>query len=107
MKLIIAGSRDYILTTEDYAKLDAIPNVSEVVSGYAPGADTCGEKWASLNGFHIECFPVDWEMYGRAAAAFRDSQMAVYADAVAIFPGGTENMFQTAKTMKLKIYDFR
>lgn len=44
MKLIIAGGRNYNLTDEDYIKLDTLlDTTTEVISGCAKGADSCGE----------------------------------------------------------------
>lgn len=124
MKLIIAGGRNYNLTDEDYRKLDTISNVTTVVSGCAHGADKCGEYWAFHSDIPVEKFPADWSdleapgavikhgFYGpyNANAGFhRNLQMAQYADAVALFPGGrgTQNMHDTAKRLGLTIYDFR
>ena len=59
MKLIIAGGRKYDLTPEDTEKLDAIVGVTEVVSGGAPGVDSCGEQWASSIGLPIQVFKAE------------------------------------------------
>ena len=108
MKLIIAGGRKYLFTEEDTAKLDRIRHlVTEVVSGKATGADTCGEDWANKNGIPIESKPADWARYGKPAGCIRNREMAKYADAVALFPGneGTANMWEEAKAAKLHVYD--
>lgn len=112
MKLIIAGGRDYQFTEADYDRLDALHErtpVSEVVSGKAPGADTCGEEWARRHGLPVAEFPADWEAHGRAAGPMRNHQMAVYADAVALFPGGrgTRSMHRLATKEGILIFDFR
>lgn len=109
MKLIIAGGRDYHLTDDDRQKLDGIPNVSEVVSGGATGADAGGEQWASLRGIPVKMFRADWTRYGKYAGPRRNTEMAQYADAVALLPGGrgTADMAQQAVRRGLVIYDFR
>ena len=112
MKLIIAGGRDYQFTPEDHDRLHAIDRqrrVTEVVSGGASGADKCGEKWALDNAITIHRFPADWKLHGKAAGPIRNRQMAEYADAVALFPGGkgTASMFAIATELGLKIFDFR
>jgi hypothetical protein len=112
MKLIIAGSRSGRLSETDYARLDALHAerpVTEVVSGFASGIDKCGETWAVRNRIPVKTFPADWEKYGKAAGPIRNRQMAEYADAVALFPGGkgTDSMFAEAQRFDLDIYDWR
>jgi len=112
MKLIIAGGRSYQFTAEDIARLDhlhKVQPVSEVVSGGARGADKCGERWAVDNGIRVKRFPAAWSLHGRAAGPIRNSQMARYADAAALFPGGkgTKNMHDLAVENGLVVFDFR
>ncbi|CAK0743163.1 DUF2493 domain-containing protein [Azospirillaceae bacterium] len=109
MKLIIAGGRDYIFNEHDVKKLNAIPGITEVVSGGATGADACGEKWAAYRKLPVKRFPAEWDKHGRAAGPLRNKQMAEYADAVALFPGGrgTQNMHMNALRFKLRVFDFR
>lgn len=110
MKLIIAGGRDYRLTQEDIAKLDALlPRVTEVVSGHAAGADRDGEAWAWSKGLPVRVFKANWGEYGDAAGPIRNRTMAHYADAVALFPGGrgTEDMALQAERKGLEVFDYR
>lgn len=111
MKVIIAGGRDYIFTEEDKKTLDNLLNeipITEVVSGCAPGADTCGERWAISNNIPIKKFPANWDKYGKSAGYKRNKQMAEYADAAILFPGGkgTSLMYSLAVQNKLFIYNF-
>lgn len=109
MKLIIAGGRDYRLTKDDLAKLDAIEGVTEVVSGGCRGVDSDRELWARSKGLAIRRFPADWKAHGRQAGPRRNSEMAQYADAVALFTGGkgTASMECEARRWLVEIYDFR
>jgi hypothetical protein len=109
MKLIIAGGRNYKFTEVDIEKLNSIEGVTEVVSGGAKGADACGEIWAKFLQLPVKRFEAQWSMYGKSAGMRRNKQMANYADALAIFPGGkgTQNMFEEATKKGLMIYDFR
>lgn len=112
MKLIIAGGRDYSLTLDDLAKLDGLYEtykVTEVVSGCALGADYGGEQWALKRDLPVTKFPADWKRWGRAAGPIRNREMAAYADAVALFPGGagTTSMHEQALNAGLLIFDFR
>lgn len=108
MKTIIAGGRDYLLTPEDWCYLYNL-EITEVVSGGATGADAGGEEYAVKHNIPIKRFPADWEKHGRAAGPIRNAQMADYADAVVLFPGGkgTNSMFKIATAAGLIIYDLR
>ena len=112
MKLIIAGGRDYMFSPRDLLLLNGLSieiKIEEVVSGCAKGADTEGENWARSLDIPIKRFPADWNNWGRMAGFIRNAEMAQYADAVVLFPGGkgTEHMHKVAKSHKLKIYDWR
>ena len=71
MKVIIAGGRDYVPKQIDIERLDKI-DITEVVSGGAPGADYFGEVYAGIRGLiPVKKFPADWKNYGRAAGPVR------------------------------------
>ncbi len=112
MRTIICGGRNYILTPEDYGRLetlrDKIP-ISEVVSGGAKGADICGREWAEGLGIPVREFFAQWKIYGRSAGPIRNTVMARYAQACIAFPGGkgTEDMVRKAKAAGLLILDLR
>lgn len=94
MKVIIAGGRDYQFTDEDVVWLDRLhqeKKFTEVFSGGAKGADTCGEFWAASNGIPVKRFAPDWIKHGRAAGPIRNREMAKSLDGggfVILFPGG-------------------
>ena len=108
MKTIIAGGRDYEFTPDDCLNLHRL-SITEVVSGGATGADRCAELFAETNGIPIKLFPADWTKHGRAAGPIRNEEMAKYAEACVLFPGGkgTADMAARAKKHNLKIYDYR
>ncbi len=107
MKLIIAGGRTYHLTFQDTALLNDL-DITEVVSGGASGADLGGEKYAEMRMVPVIHFPADWNTHGKAAGPIRNREMAEYADAVALFPGGrgTESMRREAIKAGIKVFDF-
>jgi hypothetical protein len=112
MKLIVAGGRHYIFTTEDLEKLSQFHkdnSITEIVSGGATGADREGEKFALDMGIKIKKFPADWQKHGKAAGPIRNRQMAEYADAVMLFPGGrgTASMKNEAQKANIPVYDNR
>ena len=107
MKLIIAGGRDYRFSQEDKDFLNSLEGIDEVVSGAATGADAQGEEWAKSKGLPVSRFPADWKAHGRGAGPRRNIEMAEYADAVALFPGGrgTDSMRREAQKRGLRIFN--
>lgn len=105
MKTVIAGGRDYVLTGADCVWLDTL-GITEVVSGGARGADRGGEEWALGNNIDLTIMPAKWIKHGKAAGPIRNREMAEYAEAVVLFPGGkgTDSMAREAKRMDLPIY---
>lgn len=111
MKLVVAGSRFSSLEEADFGKLDAIHadfGVTELVSGGAKGVDAAAELWAARRGIPVRVFKPDWARYRRGAGPVRNRQMAAYADAAAVFPGGsgTRNMLAEAQKAGLRIFNF-
>lgn len=108
MKVIIAGGRNYKFDSTDRVALDVLKQsipITEVVSGGARGADTGGEEWAESVGIPFTRFLADWNKYGKRAGFIRNRQMAEYADAVVLFPGGngTAHMKNLALEYRLLI----
>lgn len=112
MKTIIAGSRkitDYkIVETAWFASHF---EMTEVVSGCAPGVDRLGEILADDLGLPVKRFPADWKTYPKAAGPIRNKQMGDYADAlIAIWDGkstGTKHMIDYATKKGLKVYVYQ
>ena len=109
MKTIIAGSRgctDYsILETA----IELCPfEVTSVVSGKAPGADTLGEQYAINHNLKLHEYPAMWKMHGKSAGFVRNKQMAENAEAlIALWDGiskGTANMIKHARKFKLQVF---
>ena len=108
MKTIIAGGRNYKLRLHHYTLLDKL-TITEVISGGCSGVDLDGEDWAKRQGVPVRIFEADWNKHGLKAGPIRNEQMAKYANAVVLFPGGrgTDNMYKIAIKYKLKIFDLR
>lgn len=85
--------------------LDAIKacpwNITEVVSGGAPGADRLGEIFANDHCLPLKVFKAPWVTHGKAAGIIRNGWMADYGEAlIALWDGqspGTKNMIAQAK----------
>ena len=109
-KLIIAGGRKTHMTDDQWNDLTNLSDlVDEVVSGGATGIDNWGELWAGRNRKPCKLFEPEWEKYGPAAGPIRNSAMCSYANALAIFDGGSGSADMLAKAVKagLWIWDFR
>lgn len=109
MKVIIAGSRtitDY-KHVEEAAKLSKF-EISEVVSGTAPGVDRLGELYGHELTVGVKRFPADWKTHGKNAGPIRNRVMAEYAEAlIAVWDGksvGTKNMIDTARELSLRVF---
>lgn len=107
MKVIIAGGRDFNDMLALRAAVEASGfDVTEIVSGCAPGADTLAIYYANANGIPVERFRAQWGVFGKLAGPMRNAKMARYADALVALPGGrgTANMIQEARRQHLKVY---
>jgi SLOG family YspA-like protein len=110
VKVIIAGSRS--LAGRGHLVTEAVSasgfDITEVVSGTAPGIDLLGEAWAARNEKKVARYPANWSAFGRAAGPIRNKGMAEYADAlIAIWDGssrGTENMMETMRSFRKPVF---
>lgn len=111
MKVIIAGGRDFKgenihaeWIKEKFIELDC----TEIVSGHCAGADYFGEVIAHIVEIPCTIFPADWAALGKSAGPVRNEQMAEYADACILFPGGrgTEDMKRRALKHGLKVVEY-
>ena len=109
MKTIIAGGRNI---TNYSLLLSAIGEsefeITEVVSGMAPGVDTLAIQYSQENNLPLAEFHADWNQYKRAAGPIRNREMANYGEAlIAIWDGesrGTKNMIEEATKRGLRVY---
>lgn len=127
MKLIIAGSRNFL----DYAFLRSACDqiieehrldVTEIISGKAPGVDTLGEQYAYERNIKLTSFPAPWEdvegkpeseikinrqgkKYWKLAGFYRNKQMLEYGDFLIIFwdmkSPGSKHMINEAKKKRI------
>lgn len=115
-RIVVAGSRDY----NDYAQAEkfidlCIKDIPEeyklvFVSGTCRGADKLGERYAINHGYRLECYPAEWDLFGKSAGPVRNYYMAEISDMVICFwdgeSRGTKSMIEYArklgKTVKIK-----
>ena len=115
MKLAIVGSR----TFTDYPFLESTimtrinKNVTEIVSGGAPGADSLAEDFAKKFQLKMKVFPADWKGLGKKAGYLRNISIIEYSDIVIAFwdfvSPGTKSSINLAYKMhkELHIIDVR
>lgn len=108
MRVIIAGSRDFVDTESAFKILDHLllsEQDLEIISGGARGADKIGELWAISRNFPCKTILPDWNKYGKKAGYLRNLEMAQYASQdenaklVAFWDGesrGTKHMIEIA-----------
>jgi hypothetical protein len=107
MKLIVAGSRHFILGP-DYIdlmlKFHALSDkVTEIVSGNAEGTDWAGEQYSiEYMDKDAKTFPADWTA-GHIAGPMRNKKMAEYADALLLIWDGKSPGSMDMKTQMLRL----
>lgn len=109
MRVLVCGGRDYKDRDYLWNFLDGLgpPEITEVISGMARGADTFAAEWAIRFGFPLHKFPAEWDKYGRRAGPIRNQQMLDEGkpDLVVAFPGGTgtADMIRRAKKAGVEV----
>jgi hypothetical protein len=90
MKVVIAGGRERNPSLADiqFAVDESRFSVTEVVCGECRGVDKAGAAWAESKNIPVKRFPANWTLFGRRAGPVRNAEMADYADAAILFPGG-------------------
>lgn len=85
-KIIINGSRSFSnytslrLALKSYIMINQIePNLIEIISGGAKGADTLAIKFAKEYNLNYKIMNADWDKYGKKAGIIRNADMLNYA----------------------------
>lgn len=89
MKVGIVGSREfknYELFSD--AMKQYLSDISWVVSGGAPGADSLAEKWAKENKKMLTIYPADWFNLGKRAGYVRNTDIVKNSDMIVAFWDG-------------------
>lgn len=100
------SNRDYVFDTLDEIAAD----ITLLIHGGAPGADTLANEWAKSRNVQCECYPAVWDMHGKAAGPLRNQRMLDEGkpDLVIAFPGGvgTADMVQRAERAGVEVLKF-
>ncbi len=107
MKVLVCGGRKYEDRKRVYDVLNEWENSQEItllIEGGAPGADTLARDWARLNGVHVAEVKADWTSWGMKAGPMRNTAMLLLQpDFVIAFPGGTGTADMVRKAKKAGI----
>lgn len=107
MRVLVCGGRDFCDRAWLYSVLDTLPNVTEIISGGATGADRYAIHWALEHRIPYKEYPANWQLHGRGAGVLRNQQMLNEArpDLVVAFPGGrgTADMVRRSKDAKVPV----
>jgi hypothetical protein len=126
MKILVCGGRNYAVDVNEYKyayhELDKIvcklsdnynpndnwlPTDITIIHGGANGADRLASDYATVNYCQEECYPADWNRYGKSAGYIRNRKMLEDGkpDLVVAFPGGkgTEMMVGLATKAKVMV----
>jgi len=89
MKVGIVGSREFknYELFSDVMK-QYLSDISWVVSGGAPGADSLAEKWAKENKKMLTIYPADWFNLGKRAGYVRNTDIVKNSDMIIAFWDG-------------------
>jgi len=78
MKLLICGSREWVLTEQIYSVLSSLPPQTVIIHGGAKGADSITDDIAKSLDFEVRAYPVsqeEWKKFGKAAGVLRNERM--------------------------------
>lgn len=112
-KILVCGGRDFSDLKQMFSVLDYLHakyQISCVVNGGAPGADSLACLWAARNNVAESVHYADWSVHGKSAGPIRNQLMLeLHPDikAVIAFPGGagTKDMIDRAKAEGFPVFE--
>jgi hypothetical protein len=105
LRVLVCGDRYWSDRAAIHQVLKDLPEGSVVIQGECRGVDLTAKSVAQALGFEVECYPADWDKYGKAAGPIRNKQMLEEGkpDIVVAFHDdidrsrGTKNMLKQAE----------
>lgn len=86
-----SGFADFAFVEAVLDRVNSRRRITLIIHGCGPGVDALADYWARKNDVPVEAFAGDWQKYGRAADAVRNTDMISFPpDLVVVFPGGRE-----------------
>src|ERR1700744_6520632 len=113
MKLVIACSRTFNLTTLDLWSILIMANlhrrVTTIIAGGGQGIDSTAKQMALEYGLDYREFPAEWEKYGKAAGPIRNKDQAKEGDELLIIwdgeSKGSANMKSEMLLLKKPVHE--
>lgn len=118
IRILVCGGRKYANREKVFSILDYLVGCGEdnqlghhctIIHGGAKGADALAGQWAACNWKEEKVYKADWDRYGNAAGAIRNTKMLVDGnpDYVVAFPGGrgTAHMVSIAKAGGISVIE--
>jgi hypothetical protein len=78
MNVLVCGDRywdDRTVLEQELDTLHSLNDITCVIEGEAPGADSMAREWAEAMGIPVMKFPAHWEELGKRAGPIRNAQM--------------------------------
>lgn len=110
MRVLVCGGRDYLDRHAVFVSLDRLMakrQVTTLIHGAAPGADSLAAEWAKLRGIEEIACPAEWKTHGRRAGPLRNAHMlTLNPEGLVAFPGGigTADMVRQAEKAGLSVW---
>jgi hypothetical protein len=85
MRVAVIGSRSFENMRRMSGVLDSLPQVSEIVTGDARGANALAEAYAKARGIPLRVFAADWRRWKKGAAERRNQLIIAASDLAVAF----------------------
>lgn len=107
MIVAVIGSRNFQDFSLLEATLSSLPEITQIVSGGAKGADSLAEIFANQRHISVVVIKPDWKQYGKGAGIVRYRKIIEVADMVVAFwdgkSKGTSSSLSMAKAKGIPI----
>lgn len=114
MIIAVTGGRDWNdpnLVSRSLREFNAQHGIDEIHEGGADGWDSWCRQWGRANGFQVITYWANWQAYGRAAGALRNTLILDRAKPRWLVAGpggkGTANMIMQAEARGIPIWHCR
>lgn len=75
MKVLVCGSRDWVILGPIMARLEKLPKLSTIIEGGCEGVDKLARTAAMVLGHDVIEFPANWKGRGLPAGPYRNRLM--------------------------------
>lgn len=104
----VIGSRNFTDYKLLESTLESLPEITQIVSGGAKGADSLAKTYAEQHQLPLVIFKPDWKQYGKGAGIVRNRQIIDAAQMVVAFwdgvSKGTASSLALAKAKGIPVH---